>query len=106
MNAVDYEEDKKQRDRDFEELTEALSKLNSTELIVKETEERKLSIRESARRYYRKHEDILFPLFIVVILDYFFNDSRLRQKIISIAQSLLDSVYLKLAPKQLPPRGE
>jgi hypothetical protein len=64
----------------------------------------KKSMKDTIKKYYKEHEDILFPLFIVIILDHFFNNGGLRERIVGMAQSLLDSIQGKLENKQLTPK--
>jgi len=54
---------------------------------------------DSIKKYYKDHEDVLFPLLVVIVLDHFFNSGELRSRIVQLAQSLLDGVQTKLLPE-------
>ena len=64
------------------------------------------SMIDSFKKFYKSHEDVLFPLMIVIVLDHFFNNGALRERIVQIAQGLLDGIQSKLTPKQLPAKDE
>jgi hypothetical protein len=64
------------------------------------------SMIDSFKKFYKNHEDVLFPLMIVIVLDHFFNNGALRERIVQIAQGLLDGIQSKLTPKQLPAKDE
>lgn len=66
----------------------------------KEKAKEKTKMIEKIKKSYDKHEDILFPLLIAVVADYFFNDGRFRKKITDVMNSLLDSVTDKFAKKE------
>jgi hypothetical protein len=57
----------------------------------------------SIQKYYKDHEEVLFPLIIVVVLDHFFNDGALRSKIAQLVQGLLDGIQKKLLPGHTKP---
>ena len=56
---------------------------------------------ESAKNFYKKHEDVLFPLLVLVALDYFFNDGRFQKKISMAINGLVDNIVTRVTPKQL-----
>ncbi len=83
-------EGKRRRDQDYKELKKALKKQNK---IAKKG---KATMLDSVKKYYKDHEDVLFPLLIVVALDHFFNNGGLREKIVNLAQGLLNGIQDKL----------
>ena len=109
--------DESERDLCFSQLTEAMSKLSNNQdkeysnkvlgdgpncFITKQNNKEKLTMMETVKKYYKEHEDVLFPLLVVIVLDHFFNNGGLRERIVAMAQGLLDSVQSKLENKQLP----
>ncbi len=99
----------KQRDLDFQQLKEALKgtgdkkEKKSTEKLlpkIKFTGGKKTML-DSIKGYYKDHEDVLFPLLIVIVLDHFFNNGGLRERIVNLTQGLLDGIQTKLDGKQL-----
>lgn len=54
---------------------------------------------ETLKKYYKDHEDVLFPLMVVVVLDHFFNNGGLRERIMALAERLLSGIQNKLLPE-------
>ena len=47
---------------------------------------------ESVKEFYREHENVLFPLFLLVGLDYLFNDGRFQGKISQAIENIIDGI--------------
>jgi hypothetical protein len=90
--SISYTTDEKLRDKEFKQLKAAL---------IKNKRKGKPSMLNSIKKYYKDHEDVLFPLLIVIVLDHFFNNGGLRERIVSLAQGLLDGIQEKLGTHQL-----
>ena len=105
-------EDEKISDQDYERLKEVLSKHSlkeeNTKISDKENTITKIIIKEKKsmidklKEYYKQHEDIIFPLLIVVAIDYFFNDGRCQKKIKNMIEGMLDTISSKFERKMLP----
>ena len=55
---------------------------------------------EKLKEQYEKHEDVLFPLLVVIAMDHFFNDGRFKKRITDIVDSILDSLTDRFSKKE------
>ena len=65
--------------------------------LIKESKKGK-NMFEKIKNQYEKYEDILFPLFVVIALDFLFNDGRFQKKVTAIVNALVDRVTGKITP--------
>jgi hypothetical protein len=70
---------KEDRDKDFNKL-------------LKQTEERGKTMLDKIKKQWNNHEDVLFPLLVLWLLDYFFNDGRFQKKITNVVEGILEKV--------------
>jgi len=90
-----YYTDLNLRNKDFKELTKILTTSKQPTKGVKNT------MLDSVKNFYKEHENVLFPLFVLVALDYFFNDGRFQKKIAKAIEGIVDRVVDKVSTKQL-----
>jgi hypothetical protein len=90
-----YYEDQQERNEDYNKIKKLIF------LNKKETKGIKTNMLDSVKNFYKKHEDILFPLLVLVALDYFFNDGRFQKKIALAIEGIVDRVINKVTPKKL-----
>ena len=55
---------------------------------------------DSVKGFYKRHEEVLFPLLVLVAIDYFFNDGRFQKKIVQAINGLVDRLVSKVTPEK------
>jgi len=80
------------RDNDYDKMLNLIYK-EQKQLTKKK--EKGINMIESVKKFYKEHENILFPLFLLVGLDYLFNDGRFQGKISQAIENIIDGISKK-----------
>ena len=84
-------------------LAKWLKEVDSDERIAESPKKGKCGMFDTMKKYWYKHEDTLFPIIVILLLDHFVNDGGLRKRVVAMMSNLLDRLLGKLETKELPP---
>jgi hypothetical protein len=92
-STVCYEKES-DRDEDYEEIEGLIFNRDNNKKHNKK-EKKGISMIESVKNFYKEHENVLFPLFMLIGLDYLFNDGRFQGKISQAIENIIDGISKK-----------